>query len=577
MRYHAVGAAPGIAYGTAFHLPQWEWELPDRIVDAAQLGQELQRLYEGISISKSEIEELKQEISEHFGEDELRIFDAHIAILEDPQFMKEVQNIIRQQYKVAEVAVKEVMDRFSHLFAQIEDQVMQDRSIDIRDVGNRLLKHLIGTLNVVEPPTDEAYILVAKELTPSQLAHLDPKQLIGIVIMASSANSHTAIMARALGIPCVVGLEGILEKPIETGDMIIVDGDRGIIDVHPDEQTIRSYEERLENNRRKQLDLDALHSLPAETTDGFQVGLYANVGFAEEITEELFNTAEGIGLYRTEFEYLDRLTWPDENQLYESYRSAVEKLAGRPFVIRTLDIGADKQLPYFEIPEDDNPSLGMRAIRFSLKFREIFKTQLRAILRASRYGPIKLMYPFISSIEEVREANQLLAEVNEELSSEYGVWHPRVETGVMIELPAAVAIADLLAEETDFFSIGTNDLVQYILAVDRMNTKVSQLYDPFHPAIIRAFRNIVRAAEEKGTQLSVCGELAGEVDYLPIWVGLGIESLSMSAHSILPIKQRLRCLSAKDCRLLTQQLFQCKTSEEMRSLVESFNKQKFSL
>lgn len=577
MRYHAVGAAPGIAYGSAFHLPHWEWELPDRIIDAAQLGQELQRLYEGISISKSELEQLKQEISEHFGEDELKIFDAHIAILEDPQFMKEVQNIIRQQYKVAEVAVKEVMDRFSHLFAQIEDQVMKDRSIDIRDVGNRLLRHLIGTLNVIEPPPDESYILVAKELTPSQLAHLDPKQLIGIVIMASSANSHTAIMARALGIPCVVGLEGILDIPIETGDMIIVDGDRGFIDVHPDEETIRSYEERVENNRRIQLDLDALHTLSSETVDGFRMNLYANVGFAEEIHEELFRTAEGIGLYRTEFEYLDRMTWPDEEQLYHSYRSAVEKLAGRPFVIRTMDIGADKQLPYFEIPEEDNPSLGMRAIRFSLRFRDIFKTQLRAILRASNHGPIKLMYPFISSLEEVREANQLLAEVNEELSAHNNDWNPQVETGIMIELPAAVTIADLLAEEADFFSIGTNDLVQYLLAVDRMNTKVSQLYDPFHPAVIRAFRTIVEAAEEKNTQLSVCGELAGEVDYLPIWIGLGIQSLSMSSHAILPIKQRLRSLSAEDCRELTQKLFRCRTSAEIKAMVDSFNHHLLSL
>lgn len=584
MRYHAIGAAPGIAIGSAFNMPQWEYELPDRIIDAAQLGQELQRLYDGVSISKSELEELKQDISPYLGEDELRIFDAHIAILEDPQFLKEIQNVIRQQYKVAEVAVKEVMDKFSHLFEQLEDHMMQERSLDIRDVGNRLLKHLIGTMNAVEPPTDEPYIVVANELTPSQLALLHAEQLIGIVMLSGSPNSHTAIMARALGIPCVVGVQQELVQRIETGDMLIIDGNRGIIVVHPDNDTIENFEGLREQYRRSEEELQAIASLPAVTTDGVKVNLLANIGFVSEVRSEQFRYAEGIGLHRTEFEYLDRTSWPSEDQLYITYKSAVELLEGRTYVIRTLDIGADKQLPYHEMPQEDNPSLGMRSIRFTLQYRDKFKTQLRAILRASLHGPIKLMYPFISSLDEVREANRLLEEVKHELAREIqngqlsaaesdvaDAAQLNIETGIMIELPAAVAIADLLAAEVDFISIGTNDLVQYMLAVDRMNTNVANLYDPYHPAVLRAFRQIAKAANEAGIPVSVCGELAGNPEYVPIWIGLGITRLSMSQQAILPLKKHVLDLSAERCRHLIAELMKCRTSDEVRAMIRSFH------
>mgnify|MGYP001300071309 CR=1 FL=1 len=576
MRYHAIGAAPGIAVGPAFNLPQWEYELPDRIVDAAQLGHELQRLYEGVSISKSEIEELKRDISDYFSEEELRIFDAHIAILEDPQFIKEVQNVIREQYKVAEVAVKEVMDQFSHLFEQLEDQVMQHRSLDIRDVGNRLLKHLIGSMHVVEPP-DTPYIVVAKELTPSQLAHLDPARLKGIVLLSGSPNSHTAIMARALGIPCVVGLENQLRTPIQSGDLLIIDGVRGIIEVNPDERTLEKVRLMQEEHHRIHAELETIARLPTVTTDGIPVQLLANIGFVTEIQDELLRNAEGVGLHRTEFEYLHRMIWPAEDQLYASYRSAVEKLAGRPYVIRTLDIGADKQLPYYEFAKEDNPSLGVRAIRFSLQHRDKFRTQLRAIVRASRHGPIKLMYPFISSVDEIREANRMLAEVKEELARELpaegsgeSAARMSIETGIMVELPAAVTIIDLLLEEVDFISIGSNDLVQYLLAVDRMNPKVANLYDPYHPAVLRAFRRIVEAARAANKPVSVCGELAGVPEYAPIWIGLGITRLSMSQPAILPLKKHIRNLSAAHCRELTEELFRLRTSEEIRDRVVRF-------
>lgn len=576
MRYHAIGAAPGIAVGPAFNLPQWEYELPDRIVDAAQLGHELQRLYEGVSISKSEIEELKRDISDYFSEEELRIFDAHIAILEDPQFIKEVQNVIREQYKVAEVAVKEVMDQFSHLFEQLEDQVMQHRSLDIRDVGNRLLKHLIGSMHVVEPP-DTPYIVVAKELTPSQLAHLDPARLKGIVLLSGSPNSHTVIMARALGIPCVVGLENQLRTPIQSGDLLIIDGVRGIIEVNPDERTLEKVRLMQEEHHRIHAELETIARLPTVTTDGIPVQLLANIGFVTEIQDELLRNAEGVGLHRTEFEYLHRMIWPAEDQLYASYRSAVEKLAGRPYVIRTLDIGADKQLPYYEFAKEDNPSLGVRAIRFSLQHRDKFRTQLRAIVRASRHGPIKLMYPFISSVDEIREANRMLAEVKEELARELpaegsgeSAARMSIETGIMVELPAAVTIIDLLLEEVDFISIGSNDLVQYLLAVDRMNPKVANLYDPYHPAVLRAFRRIVEAARAANKPVSVCGELAGVPEYAPIWIGLGITRLSMSQPAILPLKKHIRNLSAAHCRELTEELFRLRTSEEIRDRVVRF-------
>ncbi|MFC4100951.1 phosphoenolpyruvate--protein phosphotransferase [Paenibacillus xanthanilyticus] len=566
-----IGASPGIAIGKSFVLPNWEWELPEQKIDVADLAREFERLYEGIRTSKSEIEQMKDELREVVGTEESYIFDAHLAILEDPVFMNEIQGIIQRQYKAAEVAVKEAIDHFVTMFDLLDDEYMKERALDIKDVGNRLLKHLLGAPEITLPMDTQPFILVAKELSPSQLAHLNPSHVLGIATMAGSMTSHSSIMARALGIPLVVGLESKLEEPIQTGDMLIIDGGTGIIHLEPNEELAERYTELQRRQQEASHRLKGIASVRPVTPDGKEMELSANISSLKELDIALGSGTYGVGLFRTEFLYMDRHRLPKEEEQYDVYRSVAEKLSGRPLIIRTLDIGGDKQLDYFELPEEENPFLGYRAIRICLDKTDLFKTQLRAILRASAYGDVKIMYPLISSVEEVQSANALLEEAKRELVAE-GIPHRSdIEVGIMIELPAAVMIADLLADEVDFFSIGTNDLVQFTLAVDRMNDQISHLYEPYHPAVLRMLKTTVEAAKRGGIHVGVCGELAGDIRALPIWLALDVDELSMSANSILPIKERLLCMKQQNSRRLFDDLMVCRTSEAVKQLLHDFN------
>lgn len=563
-----IGASSGIAMGKAFVIPSWEWEFPDKLIDVADLAYEFERFYDGIRNSKSEIEHIKQEIASLIGEEESSIFDAHLAILEDPIFMNEVQDIMSHQYKAAEVAVKEAIDKFVDMFDLLEDQYMKDRALDIKDVGNRLLKHLLGKLDPVLPE-DQQYVLVAKELSPSQLAHLDLSQALGLVTMLGGKTSHASIMARAMGIPYVLGLEGKLLKPIQTGDFLIIDGDEGIVLVNPDENRIEQYRERKRVWLRMREKLQEIADIPAQTLDGVTIHLSANISSVKELDQVVRNGAAGVGLFRTEFLYMDREGLPIEEEQFEVYRQVASHMAQRPVIIRTLDIGGDKHLDYISLPEEENPFLGYRAIRISLDRKDLFKTQLRAILRSSQYGNVKIMYPMISSLNEVREANAILEQAKRELAAEKIPFNPNIEVGIMIEVPAAAVIADLLAQEVNFFSIGTNDLVQYVLAVDRMNEMIAHMYDPFHPAVLRMLKHTVEAAKRRGIPISVCGEMAGDIRALPIWLGLGITELSMSVQSILQVKNSILRTGRKQSESLVEQLFACNTSG---AIVELLNR-----
>lgn len=567
----ALGASEGIAIGRAFVLPHWEWELPDKKIDVADLAKEFERLYEGIRRSKSEIVKIKSELDDTVGVQEMSIFDAHLAILDDPVFMNEVQGIIQRQYKAAEVAVKEAIDHFVKMFDLLDDEYMKERATDIRDVGNRLLKHLLGIPEIELPENAQPFVLVVRELTPSQLIHLRPDLVLGIVTMIGSPSSHAAIMARAFGIPLVMGVEGKLERPIATGDLLIVDGGAGQLHVDPDPDTVERYTHlrlRFVEERER---LRPLVALPSMTIDQIPLKLEANISSLKELEASLESGAEGVGLFRTEFLYMDRSRFPSEEEQFEVYKEATERLNGRPMIIRTLDIGGDKLLDYYEMPPEENPFLGYRAIRFSLDRKDLFKTQLRAILRAAVHGDVRIMYPLISSVEEVRAANALLEESAGELAAEGAEYRSDVQTGIMIEVPAAVAIADLLAQEVDFFSIGTNDLVQFVLAVDRMNEQISHMYEPFHPAVLRMVANVAEAAKRQGISVSVCGELAGDVRALPIWLGLGIHKLSLSAQAILPLKDSLLRTRAADCKAAVEQMLRCGTAAEIRKLAEQFH------
>jgi len=566
-----LGAAEGIAIGKAFVLPNWEWELPEQKLDVSDLAKEFDRLYEGIRRSKTEIRQIKTELDEVVGAQESSIFDAHLAILEDPVFMNEIQGIIQRQYKAAEVAVKEAIDHFVTMFDLLDDEYMKERALDIKDVGNRLLKHLLGVPEISLPSDTNPFILVVRELTPSQLIHLKPELVLGIVTMVGSPTSHSAIMAKALGIPLVMGLEGKLEQPIATGDLLIADGGSGTVHVRPDAETVARYTEIRRHQLRVKERLQSLAGLPSVTPDGFHMELKANISSIKELEAALERGAGGVGLFRTEFLYMDRSRFPTEEEQFEVYRAAAERLGSRTLTIRTLDIGGDKPLDYYEMPEEDNPFLGYRAIRFSLDRKDLFKVQLRAILRAARFGRLQIMYPLITSLDEVREANAVLEEAKRELDAEGVPYGADVPVGVMIEVPAAVAIADLLAEEVSFLSIGTNDLIQFALAVDRMNEKISRLYEPYHPAVLRMLRAVQEASRRSGAAVCVCGELAADVLAVPLWLGLGIRELSMSAQAILPVKEMVLRTDARMCRTLVEELFQCRTAGQIRERLEQFH------
>ncbi|MBU7319886.1 phosphoenolpyruvate--protein phosphotransferase [Paenibacillus oleatilyticus] len=565
-----IGASSGIAMGKAFVIPTWEWDFPEKLIDVTDLAYEFERLYDGIRHSKDEIELIKQEFVSVLGEEQTQIFDAHLAILEDPIFMNEVQGIMQRQYKAAEVAVKEAIDKFVGMFDLLDDGYMKERALDIKDVGNRLLKHLLGALEETLPPKDQPYILVAKELIPSQMVHLDVSLALGLVTMLGGKTSHVAIMARAMGVPYVLGIEGKLQTPIQNGDYLIIDGDEGVVYVNPADDVIEKYKARKETWKAVQEQLQKLAHLPTRTEDGRQMHLAANISSVKELELVMKNGASGVGLFRTEFLYMDRSSFPEEEEQFAVYREVAERLGGKPVVIRTLDVGGDKHLDYLALPEEENPSLGYRAIRIMLDRTDLFKTQLRAILRASHYGNVKIMYPMISSLDELRRANEVLEEAKKELADEGTPFRSDIAVGIMIELPAAVMISDLLAQKVDFFSIGTNDLVQYVLAVDRMNETVAHLYDPFHPSVLRMLKITADHAHKHGTHISVCGELAGDVRALPIWIALGITDLSMSVQSILKVKNSLLQSRHSEGEKIWEELAGCASSAEVVTVLTKY-------
>ncbi|TCO59148.1 phosphoenolpyruvate--protein phosphotransferase [Caldanaerobacter subterraneus] len=504
---------------------------------------------------------------EKFGKEKAEIFEAHLMLASDPELIEGVENMIKTELVTADNAVNKVIEQNASVMESLNDEYLRERAVDLRDVGNRIIENLLGVKSVNLSDLEEEVVVIARDLTPSDTATMKKEMVLGFATDVGGRTSHTAIMARSLEIPAVVGL-GNVTSQVKAGDLVIVDGLEGIVIVNPDEKTVEDYKSKKESYEKKVEGLKQLKDLPAETPDGKKVMLAANIGTPKDVASALANGAEGVGLFRTEFLYMDRNSLPSEEEQFEAYKEVVEKMGGRPVTIRTLDIGGDKELPYLDMPKEMNPFLGYRAIRLCLDRPDIFKTQLRAILRASAYGNVQIMYPMISSVEEVRKANSILEEVKAELDREGVKYDKEIKVGIMVEIPSAAVTADILAKEVDFFSIGTNDLTQYTLAVDRMNEHVKEYYQPFHPAILRLVKMVIDAAHKEGKFAAMCGEMAGDPLAAVILLGLGLDEFSMSATSIPEIKNIIRNVEYEKAKEIAEKALNMSEAREIEKMMK---------
>lgn len=528
-----IAASKGYAIGTVFIKEDSEVKVEERKIEDVQVEKE--RFEKALEASKNQLQQIKEKAEKELGTDKAAVFESHMMLLEDPEFAGAVEMGIESSKVNAEKALDDVLNMYAGIFAAMEDEYMRERGADVKDVGNRILANLVGkAVGISEYEANT--VVVAHDLTPSDTAQLDRSKVIAFLTNIGGKTSHSAIMARTLEIPAVVGLQEITSS-VNNGNTIIVDGIEGIAIVNPDEETIKVYELKKEAYAKEKEELKKLISVKTVTKAGKRVEVAGNIGKPEDVHQILENGGDGVGLFRTEFLYMDRDDMPEEEEQFESYKYAVEKMEGKPVVIRTLDIGGDKKLPYLPMPEEMNPFLGYRAIRLCLDRKDIFRTQLRALLRASAFGNLKIMFPMISSLGEFLRSKELLKECMEELRKEGKEFNQNLETGIMVEIPAAAVNADELAKYVDFFSIGTNDLIQYTLAADRMNEKISYLYDPMHPAVLKLIKMTIEAAHKEGKWCGMCGEMAGDEKAIPTLVEYGLDEFSMSASSILNAKK----------------------------------------
>jgi len=530
-----IPVSEGIGLGRAVVIKESEYAV--RKVKIEDTEAELRRFLDSIEKAKEQIKKIKAATYESLGEKNAMIFDAHLLILDDPEFVNMVKGKIEEGIN-AEFAIDESARFFENVLWSLEDEYMRERANDIKDVALRLIRILNREEQIDLKDLPEGSVLIAHDLTPSQTAQINKQNVRGFVTEKGGKTSHTAIIARTYEIPAVVGLEDIINK-VKDGDFLIVDGYEGFVYVNPEEYLIKEYEKKLvEENRRKE-ELKSFLYVESKTQDEKRIKLFANIAHIEEIDAALKNGAEGIGLFRTEFLFMDRSQPPSEDEQFEVYKSVLEKMEGKPVIIRTLDVGGDKNISYLNIDKEENPFLGYRAIRLCLGNKELFKTQLRALLRASIYGNLKIMFPMITSSDEVYKAKLVIQEAKEELKKENISYSQNIEIGIMIETPSAAVISDILAKEVDFFSIGTNDLIQYTLAIDRTNDKVSYLYNPLHPAVLRLIKMTVENAHKNGIEVGVCGEIASNQEFVPILIGLGVDELSVNPSKILNVKKKI--------------------------------------
>jgi phosphoenolpyruvate-protein phosphotransferase (PTS system enzyme I) len=559
-----VAASSGVAIGKAFVLTNPHLQI--ETVSIEDPSSEIKRLTDALEQAKAELQEISERAEREMGPDKAAIFQAHLLVLEDPELVETVKGKIAAEKVNAESALHETAQMFIELFEQMDNEYMKERAADIRDVTKRVLSHLLGVKFAAPSDLAEEVIIVAEDLTPSDTAQLDRRYVKGFVTDIGGRTSHSAIMARSLEIPAVVGTKDVT-KEAAAGVTIILDGHEGLVIIDPTPEEIETYRKKQVEYERQKSELAKLVHTATTSQDGVHVELAANIGSVQDLAGALENGAEGVGLFRTEFLYMGRDDFPSEDEQFQAYKQVLEQMGEKPVVIRTLDIGGDKHLSYMNLPQEMNPFLGFRAIRLCLEQQDLFRTQLRALLRASAYGNLKIMFPMIATLEEFRQAKAVLEEEKQALLEKGIAVSEQLEVGIMIEIPAAAMIADLFAKEVDFFSIGTNDLIQYTMAADRMNERVSYLYQPYHPAVLRLIHRVIQAAHAEGKWVGMCGEMAGDPVAIPILLGMGLDEFSMSAGSILPARYQISRLSKEAAAAYTDTILSMSTSQEVEAFV----------
>ena len=562
-----IAASPGIAIGKVFLYKDSNFEIFEK--SKLTKEEEIARLIKGREIAKAQLEEIKENTLVKLGKDKADIFEGHITLLEDEELFSEIDSKISENNYTAEFALNEAIDEYATMLGNLEDAYFKERAGDLRDIGKRWLYGVanqeIVDLSKLQPET----IIVSKELNPSDTAQINLDNVLAFVTEIGGKTAHSSIMARSLELPAVVGVGAILDT-LQAEQTIIVDAIKGEVIVDPNEETLKLYSEKREKVLREKEELKVLREKEAISKDGYKVDVWGNIGSPKDVKGIISNGGFGVGLYRTEFLFMDKDSFPTEDEQFEAYKIVAEELAGYPVTIRTMDIGGDKSLPYMELPKEENPFLGWRAIRVCLDRQKILRTQFKALLRASKYGKIKIMLPMIIDIEEVRKAKKILEECKAELREKGIEFDENIMLGIMVETPAVAFRAKYFSRECDFFSIGTNDLTQYTLAVDRGNEQIANLYDTYNPAVLQAIKMLIDGAHAGGINISMCGEFAGDENAVPLLFGMGLDSFSMSGISIPKVKKIMMKLTKVDCEKLVEDALELSTAEEIKKLVKEF-------
>ncbi|HCW7911930.1 TPA: phosphoenolpyruvate--protein phosphotransferase [Staphylococcus aureus] len=565
-----IAASDGVAIAKAYLLvePDLTFDKNEKVTDVEG---EVAKFNNAIEASKVELTKIRNNAEVQLGADKAAIFDAHLLVLDDPELIQPIQDKIKNENANAASALTDVTTQFVTIFESMDNEYMKERAADIRDVSKRVLSHILGVELPNPSMIDESVVIVGNDLTPSDTAQLNKEFVQGFATNIGGRTSHSAIMSRSLEIPAIVGTKSITQEA-KQGDMIIVDGLNGDVIVNPTEDELIAYQDKRERYFADKKELQKLRDADTVTVDGVHAELAANIGTPNDLPGVIENGAQGIGLYRTEFLYMGRDQMPTEEEQFEAYKEVLEAMDGKRVVVRTLDIGGDKELSYLNLPEEMNPFLGYRAIRLCLAQQDIFRPQLRALLRASVYGKLNIMFPMVATINEFREAKAILLEEKENLKNEGHDISDDIELGIMVEIPATAALADVFAKEVDFFSIGTNDLIQYTLAADRMSERVSYLYQPCNPSILRLVKQVIEASHKEGKWTGMCGEMAGDETAIPLLLGLGLDEFSMSATSILKARRQINGLSKNEMTELANRAVDCATQEEVIELVNNYVK-----